>query len=73
MLKDDFRRRMNMFDALIGSVLLYGAEIWGWKNEARIDRIKRKYIKWILGLDRTTSNYIFMEETKMIELRLERQ
>lgn len=33
--------------------------------------IKRKYVKWILGLDRRTPNYILVEETKMIELRLE--
>lgn len=71
MFTDDFRRRMNTFDALVGSVLLYGAKIWEWKNEARIDRIKRKYIKWILGLDRTTPNYILVKEIKMIELRLE--
>lgn len=36
---------------------LYGAEIWGWKNETRLDRIKRKYVKWILGLDRKTELY----------------
>lgn len=50
---------------------LYGAEIWGWKNETRLDRIKRKYVKWILGLDRKTPNYILIEETKMIEIRIE--
>lgn len=50
---------------------LYGAEIWGWKNETRLDRIERKYVKWILGLDRKTPNYILIEETKMIEIRIE--
>lgn len=69
--KNDYRRRAKMFDALVGSVALYGAEIWEWKNESRLDRNKRKYVKWILGLDRRTPNYILVEETKMIELRLE--
>lgn len=43
--KDDYERRVKMFDALVGSAALYGAEVWGWRNEARLDRIKRKYIK----------------------------
>lgn len=44
MFKNDYERRVKMFDALLGSVTLYGAEVWGWRNEARLDRIKRKYI-----------------------------
>lgn len=60
-----------MFNTLVGSVVLYGAEIWGWTRDGRMDGIKRKYVKWILGLDRRTSNYILVEETKMKELRME--
>lgn len=36
-----------------------------------MEKIKRKYIKWILKLDRRTLNYILEEETKMKELRTE--
>lgn len=36
-----------------------------------MDVIKRKYIKWILGLDKRTPNYILVEEAKMKELKLE--
>jgi len=35
-----------------------------------LDGIKRKYIKWILGLDRRTPNYILTEETKIKEIRM---
>jgi hypothetical protein len=45
--KEDFRRRMRMFEALVESVALYGAEIWLY--ESRLDVLKRKYVKWILG------------------------
>ncbi|XP_067211780.1 uncharacterized protein [Linepithema humile] len=69
--RDDYIRRIKMFNALVGSIALYGAEIWGWNKEERLDRIKRKYVKWILGLDRKTPNYILKEETKMRELRME--
>lgn len=43
--KKDYERRMKMFDALVGSVALYGTEIWGWRDEERLDCMNRKYIK----------------------------
>lgn len=43
--RDDYKRRMKMFNVLIGSVALYGAEIKGWRMEKRLDGIKRKYVK----------------------------
>jgi len=46
---ENYMKRMKMFDSLIGSVALYGAEIW--QNENRLDKIKRKYTKWILNLE----------------------
>lgn len=30
--KEDWDKRMRLFDALIESVMMYGAEIWGWKE-----------------------------------------
>lgn len=67
--KEDFGKRIKMFEALVESVALC-AEIWGWKTEERLDKIKRKYVKWTLGLDRRTPNYIIMEETKMKEVKM---
>lgn len=43
MYKNDFRRRVKMFEALVRSEALYSAEIWEWKNEIRMDKIKRKW------------------------------
>lgn len=67
--KEDFERRIKMFVALVESVALYGAEIWGWNNEGRLDTIKRRYMKWILGLDKITPNYILREETQEKKIR----
>jgi len=39
--KDDFRRRMKIFDSLVESTALYGTE-WGWLEDRRLDGIKRK-------------------------------
>lgn len=68
--KENYRARMKMFESLVENVALYGAEIWGWQYENRLDIIKRKYVKWILGLDRGTPNYTLLEETKMREIRM---
>lgn len=46
---EDYERRAKMFIALVSSVTLYGTEIWGWENEERMEKIKRKYIKYNNG------------------------
>lgn len=58
-----------MFGALVESVALFGAEVWGWNVEERLDRIKGRYVRWILGLATTTPNYILREECKIEEIR----
>lgn len=68
--KENYRRRVRMFEALVESVAMFGTEIWGWKEEERIDAISRKYVKWILGLDRTTPNYILEEELKLKNMKI---
>ncbi|XP_050494286.1 chromatin assembly factor 1 subunit A-like [Bombus huntii] len=60
---------MKMFRALVESVALFGTEVWGWNMEERLDRIQRRYVKLILGLDMTTPNYILVEECKLTEIK----
>ncbi|XP_033180121.1 vicilin-like seed storage protein At2g18540 [Bombus impatiens] len=67
--KRDYKRRMRMFGALVESVALYGTEAWGWNIEERLDRVKRRYVRWLLGLDTTTPNYNLREECKIEEIR----
>lgn len=67
--KRGYKRRMRMFGALVESVALFGAEVWGWNVEERLDRIKGRYVRWILGLATTTPNYILREECKIEEIR----
>ena len=38
-------------------------------EHGRLDRIQRKYVKWILDLDMTTPNYILVEECKLTEIK----
>nr|XP_033199428.1 vicilin-like seed storage protein At2g18540 [Bombus vancouverensis nearcticus] len=67
--KRDYKRRMRMFGALVENVALYGTEVWGWNIEERLDRVKRRYVRWLLGLNTTTPNYILREECKIEEIR----
>ena len=50
--------------------LLYGAEIFGWKEREKMEVIQNKYIKWCLSLERSTPEYIVLEETKREKLRI---
>lgn len=68
--KEGYLRRMKMFEVLVESAGLFGAEIWGWRKEERLNGIKRKYMKWILGLERATSNYILIEEGQITEIKI---
>ena len=57
-----------MFDALVTSVALYRSKIWEGTREERVDSAKRKYLKWIMGLDPNTPNDILIEEAKCEEM-----
>ena len=59
---------MNLFKTLVKSVLFYGVEVWGYKEWEGIERIKKIYMKWVLGLDRGTPDSILRRETKQNKL-----
>jgi hypothetical protein len=61
---------MMMFESMVGSVLMYGAEIWGWKEREEVERVQEKYLRWVLGVDRETPGYIVREECKRSKLRV---
>jgi hypothetical protein len=48
----DFRRRMTMFESMIGSKLMCGAEIWGWKEQK--EKVQEKCLREVLGVDTET-------------------
>jgi hypothetical protein len=59
--EDDLRRGMVIFENMIESIL-YGAEIWGWKEQEEVKKVEDKYFRGVLGVDRKTSDYIVREE-----------
>jgi len=60
--KDDFRRRIMLFRYLVMGVIMYGAEIWGERERGELEVIRKKYVKWSLGLDSCTPTYIVYKE-----------
>ena len=39
MFRDDYGRRMKIFDSLVVGILAYGTEVWGWTEKAELERI----------------------------------
>ena len=48
--RDDYKRRMMMFDSLIKSVFMYGAEIWGWREYEKNRESARKILELDIGI-----------------------
>ena len=42
--RDDWGKRIKLFDALVKSAISYGAEIWGWREWKELEKIQDKYI-----------------------------
>jgi len=62
--KDNWKKRMYLFEVLMESIIMYGVEIWGWKEYKEIESLQDKYIKWTLKLDQTTPSHMLHMETK---------
>lgn len=60
----DWGKRIWLFDALVWSVIGYGLEVWGWKEQGKIESIQDRYIRWILGVNWSTPGYIVREESQ---------
>lgn len=43
--RDDFGKQKMLFSYLVQSVIVYGAEIWGWKVREELERIWINYVR----------------------------
>jgi hypothetical protein len=59
-----------MFESMIESRLMYGAEIWGLKEQEEIEKVQEKYLRGVMGVDRETPGHIVREECKRNRLRM---
>ena len=63
---------LNLFDSLVASVLNYDCEVWGFINAECIERVHRKFCKYIINVKQTTSNYALYSEVGRHPLSIER-
>lgn len=63
--RDDFKRRIKLFRYLVLGVIIYGAEVWGWKKREELERIQKRYIKCTLNFDSCTPDYVVYKETNI--------
>lgn len=63
----------KLFDSLVASVLHYGCEVWGYLNAEYIERVHRKYCKYILNVKASTNNYALYCELGRYPLIIERK
>jgi len=61
---------MMLFRYLVLGIIMYRAEIWGWKERGELEIIQKKYVKWFLGLDNCTSDYIVYKESGLDKIRI---
>lgn len=45
--RNNWKLRMRLFDAMVKGIVMYGVEIWGWKEQTEIERLQEKYMKWV--------------------------
>ncbi|CAK9801077.1 Retrovirus-related Pol polyprotein from type-1 retrotransposable element R2 (Fragment) [Anthophora plagiata] len=65
----DWGRRVWLFDKLVWAVMSYGVEIWGWREREEMEKVQERYLRWVLGVDRTVPGYMVREELQREELR----
>nr|KAH0807639.1 hypothetical protein GEV33_015153 [Tenebrio molitor] len=60
----------DMFESMIESILMHGAEIWGWKGKEEVEKVQEKYLKAWPGVDRESPGYTVREEYKRNRMRV---
>ncbi|KAJ4433638.1 hypothetical protein ANN_15948 [Periplaneta americana] len=51
-----------VYGSVVRSSMLYGAEIWGWENAGKLNKVQTDFLKRILGIGRSTANCGVLKE-----------
>lgn len=46
---------LNLFDSYVASILNYSSEVWGFIKAENIERVYRKFLKWLLNVKMSTT------------------
>lgn len=58
----DWGKRLWLFDRLVWTVMVYGVEIWGYRERKVMEKLEERYLRWIMRLEGQTPGYIIKEE-----------
>ena len=59
---DNFVIRRQMYHSLIEPCIVYGCELFGWEERVELEKIQRKYFRWVLGVAPWTKSSLLMAE-----------
>lgn len=54
--------QLYLFDVLVAPILLYGCEVWGFKQFDCIEKLHLKFLKYVLGVRTSTCNSVVYGE-----------
>ena len=60
--------QLKIFAAASQSILMYGAEVWGFKSYEEVNKLLRYFLKKMLYLPKNTPNYMLHLETDFSSL-----
>ncbi|XP_043464490.1 uncharacterized protein LOC122499949 [Leptopilina heterotoma] len=60
--KNDWKKRVWLFDALVWAVISYGVEVWGWGEIGKVESLHERFLRWTMGVDRNCPGYMLREE-----------
>ena len=66
-------QKCSLFDSLVGSVLNFGAEIWGMHDANGVELIHNKFLRRPLGVKKSTNLTELYEELGRVQLSVFRK
>ena len=66
----DMGMREMLFRQLVRGVLMYGVELWGWKERRDVEAVQVRYWRWVLGLGKEVPDYLVRSEAGIEKLRV---
>lgn len=58
-----FKDKMKLFESVCRSIVGYACQVWGLCEFEKVERLRKWFIKRVLGLPRTTPDYVLYLET----------
>ncbi|KAI5717270.1 hypothetical protein M8J77_003059 [Diaphorina citri] len=65
---DSYEGRMKLFDAIVKTTVLYGAEVWGCRYAEVLEKCQSQFLKTVYCLPRCTPGYMLRLEMGVVKL-----